>query len=360
MKQYFENKKILITGHTGFKGSWLSLWMTMLGAKVFGISKSIPTNPSHFKFLKLNLEKDIRLNIFDSKKVLHPIPEKKPDYVFHSAAQPLVAISYKDPLETFNTNIIGTANLLESLRKIQNECIAIIVTSDKSYDNLELKRGYHENDKLGGSDPYSGSKGAAELVIQSYVKSFFSDNNIRIGVGRAGNVIGGGDWAKNRIIPDAIKSIKNKEKLIIRSPDSTRPWQHVLEPLSGYISLAIDLKNSNRNNGQAFNFGPSYDKDYTVQNVLTELKKKLLNLEWNVEKTDKFKESTLLKLDCSKAEKFLEWRSTLDFNETIDYTTKWYSEYFKNKKSIKNFSLSQIKNYCELAKKRKLKWINHY
>ena len=195
----------------------------MLGAKVYGISISIPTNPSHYELLKLNLEKDIRMDIYDSKKVLDTISEIKPDYVFHLAAQPLVALSYENPLKSFETNVIGTVNLLESLRKIENECIAIIITSDKSYDNLEISRGYHEDDKLGGSDPYSGSKGAAELVINSYVKSFFTNSNIKVGVGRAGNVIGGGDWAKNRIIPDAIKSIQTNNTLIIRSPNATRP-----------------------------------------------------------------------------------------------------------------------------------------
>lgn len=356
MKSYFENKKILISGHTGFKGSWLSLWMKMLGAKVYGISISIPTNPSHYELLKLNLEKDIRMDIYDSKKVLDTISEIKPDYVFHLAAQPLVTLSYENPLETFQTNVIGTVNLLESLRKIENECIAIIITSDKSYDNLEISRGYHEDDKLGGSDPYSGSKGAAELVINSYVKSFFTNSNIKVGVGRAGNVIGGGDWAKNRIIPDAIKSIQTNNTLIIRSPTATRPWQHVLEPLSGYISLAIDLKNSNSNSGQAFNFGPSFDSDYTVQDVLFELKKKLIKLDWSIEEKERFKESTLLKLDCKKALDLLNWKSTMDFNQTISYTSDWYLEYLNDNNNIKDLSINQISAFCELAKNKRIKW----
>ena len=217
MKSYFENKKIIITGHTGFKGSWLSLWMKILGAKVYGISLSVPTTPSHFNLLNLDLEEDIRMNICESNKLFEIISKIKPDYVFHLAAQPLVSISYQNPLETYQTNVLGTTNLLESLRKLKNECIAVIITSDKSYDNIETRRGYHEEDRLGGADPYSGSKGAAELIIKSYTKSFFQNENVKIGVGRAGNVIGGGDWAQNRIIPDAIKSIVNKTKLIIRS-----------------------------------------------------------------------------------------------------------------------------------------------
>ena len=352
MEEYFNNKKVLITGHTGFKGSWLSLWMSMLGAEVYGISISIPTNPSHFELLKLNLKSDIRMDIYDSSKVSDVIAKIQPDYVFHLAAQPLVAHSYNNPLETFQTNVIGTANLLDSLRKLKNECIAVIITSDKSYDNLEIDRGYHEEDKLGGSDPYSGSKGAAELVINSYVKSFFSNNNIRVGVGRAGNVIGGGDWAENRIIPDAIRSIENNNTLIIRSPNATRPWQHVLEPLSGYILLAIDLKNSNKNNGQAFNFGPSFKSDYTVQDVLIELKKTLFKLNWSLEKTERFKESTLLKLDCKKALDTLNWKSTMDFKKTISFTSQWYLEYLNNNK-IKTLSENQILEFSELIKRKK-------
>jgi CDP-glucose 4,6-dehydratase len=356
MKSYFENKKILITGHTGFKGSWLSLWMKILGAKVYGISLSVPTTPSHFNLLKLDLEEDIRMNICESNKLFEIISEIKPDYVFHLAAQPLVSISYQNPLETYQTNVLGTTNLLESLRKLKNECIAVIITSDKSYDNIEIRRGYHEEDRLGGADPYSGSKGAAELIIKSYTKSFFQNENVKIGVGRAGNVIGGGDWAQNRIIPDAIKSIVNKTKLIIRSPNATRPWQHVLEPLSGYISLAIDLKNSKKNNGEAFNFGPSFNSDFTVNDVLIELRKKLLKLNWDVEQTEGFKESTLLKLDCKKALKLLNWRSTMNFKQTIHFTSDWYLEYFNNNNNIKDVSINQIFKYYELAKSKKIKW----
>ena len=356
MKHIFKNKKVLITGHTGFKGSWLSLWMSMLGAKVYGVSLSIPTSPSHFDFLNLKFVQDFRVDVSKSAKVKKIIQHIQPDFIFHLVAQPLVSQSYDDPLFTYRTNIMGTANILNALRFVKNECVAVMITSDKSYDNLEIKRGYHEKDRLGGSDPYSGSKGAAELVIKSYVKSFFSNNNVRIGVGRAGNVIGGGDWAKNRIIPDAIKSIKNKEKLIIRSPNATRPWQHVLEPLSGYLSLAIDLKYSKKNNGQAFNFGPSFNSDYTVNDVLFELKKKLLQLEWNIEQTEKFKESTLLKLDCKKALQQLSWTSTMDFNQTISFTSDWYLEYLNDTNNTRDLSVNQILEFCKLAKTKKIKW----
>ena len=359
MKHIFKNKKVLITGHTGFKGSWLSLWMSQLGAKLYGVSLSIPTSPSHFELLNIDFVRDERIDISESQNIRKIIEDVKPDFIFHLAAQAIVSKSYDDPLFTFRTNIIGTTNILDSLRFIKNECIAIIITSDKSYDNIEISRGYNEDDKLGGADPYSGSKGAAELVINSYVKSFFLNTNIRVGVGRAGNVIGGGDWAENRIIPDAIKSIEKNNTLIIRSPNATRPWQHVLEPLSGYISLAIDLKNSNINNGQAFNFGPSFNFDYTVQDVLIELKKKLLKLDWNIEQNEKFKESTLLKLDCKKALDRLSWKSTMDFNQTISFTSDWYKEYLNDNNNIKDLSVNQILEFCELAKTKKIKWAQY-
>ena len=355
MEKFFKNKKVLITGHTGFKGSWLSLWMSLLGARLYGISLSIPTSPSHFDFLNLKFEKDIRVDISKSNDIQKIICDIEPDYIFHLAAQPLVSKSYDDPLFTFRTNVMGTTNILDSLRLIKNECVVVLITSDKSYDNLEISRGYHEEDRLGGSDPYSGSKGAAELVIRSYVKSFFSKSNVKIGVGRAGNVIGGGDWAENRIIPDAIRSIENKKTLIIRSPNSTRPWQHVLEPLSGYISLAIDLKTSIENNGQAFNFGPSFEEDYTVQDVLLKLKRKLLKLDWKIEDKEKFNESKLLKLDCTKAYRDLNWKSTMGFQETIDFTSEWYLKYLNNNK-ILNMSVKQIMDFYELAKSKKIKW----
>ena len=344
----FKNKKVLITGHTGFKGSWLSLWLSTLGAKVYGISNNIPTNPSHFKFLDINFTEDFRFDISNTNKTLDSISNIKPDYIFHLAAQPLVSESYKDPINTFKTNTIGTMNLLESVRHLKKKCIVVMITSDKSYDNLEIKRGYHENDKLGGSDPYSGSKGAAELVINSYVKSYYEEGNIRIAVGRAGNVIGGGDWAKDRIIPDIIRSLNKNEVLKIRSPKATRPWQHVLEPLSGYLTLAYYLSINESIHGQAFNFGPPLRFDYNVEQVLLELKKYFQNLEWEIVENKNFKESTLLKLDCSKAKQILNWESSMTFEETIQFTSDWYNRFMENSSSIKQFSIDQIKYYSQI------------
>jgi CDP-glucose 4,6-dehydratase len=328
-----------------------------MGAQLYGISISIPTEPSHFNLLKLNFIRDIRIDIADFSKVNEAISSIKPDYIFHLAAQPLVSVSYDDPLQTFRTNVMGTLNILESLRKMNHRCVSVIITSDKAYDNLEITRGYHENDKLGGADPYSGSKGSAELVISSYCRSFFyNSKNISIGVGRAGNVIGGGDWAENRIIPDIIRSLKDETTLKIRSLKATRPWQHVLEPISGYLSLAIDLTTSSDNNIEAFNFGPSFKNEYTVENVLKEIQIYFLNLKWESENNDEFKESTLLKLDCQKSLDKLKWEACLDFKETINFTSEWYLEYFNNKNKISIFSKNQIQEYITKAKSKGIKW----
>ena len=270
----FKNKKILITGHTGFKGSWLSLWFKSLGADVMGVSIDIPTKPSHFKLI--NLEKKIKnkfVDITDLKKLKKIFISFKPDYVFHLAAQSLVKKSYKNPLLTYYTNAIGTLNVMESLKSLKNNCIAVIITSDKSYKNLEIKRGYKETDVLGGADPYSASKASAELIIQSYFKSYLNNKkNIRIAVARAGNVIGGGDWAKDRIVPDCIRSWSKNNAVDIRNPSATRPWQHVLEPLSGYLHLANSLSNDSNLNGEAFNFGPQFSNNFSVEELVNEMK----------------------------------------------------------------------------------------
>ena len=233
----FDKKKVIVTGHTGFKGSWLSTWLIELGADVHGISKDIPTNPSLFKELKLE-EKLAHhvVDIRDCEKLSSLIQDIRPDFLFHLAAQPIVSTSYYEPAETISTNVIGTMNVLEALRGLENNCNAIIITSDKAYDNVEQVWGYKENDRMGGKDIYSGSKGAAELITKSYFHSYFSKNsNIQLAIGRAGNVIGGGDWARDRIVVDCMLSWALGEKVSIRNPEATRPWQHVLEPISGYL-----------------------------------------------------------------------------------------------------------------------------
>ena len=348
---FFLNKKVLITGNTGFKGSWLSVWLNLLGAKIYGLALDPPTNPSLFEKAKLSrITVNNIIDIRDSEKVINLIEKIKPDFIFHLAAQPLVKYSYSNPVETWQTNVIGTVNILESLRLLKNKCIGIIITSDKCYENQEWEWGYRENDKLGGSDPYSGSKGSAELAFTSYYKSFFSDsslNNIRIASARAGNVIGGGDWAKDRIVPDCIKAWSQKMSVIIKSPDSTRPFQHVLEPLSGYLSLAEQLTFNSKLSGQSFNFGPSSNSNYKVIDVVKELSKSWGESNWEVQ-IDKniYSETKLLKLNCDKSLSLLNWQPNLDFKTTMELTSSWYYDFYNKK----NFNVlekcqSQIKKF---------------
>ena len=346
----FKEKKILVTGHTGFKGSWLTAWLRELGADVIGISFNIPTNPSHFKLLNFKDIEDYKIDIRDSSALKNLFKKKSPDFIFHLAAQSLVINSYKNPLETWNTNLMGTVNLLESLKTIQNECTAIFITSDKCYDNVEWPWGYRETDKLGGPDPYSASKGAAELAISSYFRSYFTkNNNIKIASARAGNVIAGGDWSQNRLIPDCIRAWSKGEKVTLRNPNATRPWQHVLEPLGGYLFLASKLHQNSELNGKSFNFGPS---DLTTKSVI-DLVQKMSDywpkVKWEIEKTnDDFHESGLLKLNCDLAHEILNWHPKLNFEETIKMTVLWYKNYYENKElNVKELTISQIKDYME-------------
>ena len=353
----FKNKTIIITGNTGFKGSWLSLWLKMLGAKVIGISYDIPTNPSHFKIINSNrLFKNYSFDIKNFKKLKKIILKHKPDFLFHLAAQSLVKKSYKNPLLTWNSNLMGTVNVLESLRYLKKKCVAVIITSDKSYKNLEITRGYVEKDQLGGNDPYSASKGAAEFAIKSYINSFYSSkSNVKIAVARAGNVIGGGDWSENRLLPDCIKSWSLKKKVNIRNPNSTRPWQYVLEAVSGYMLLAIKLRLDPRIHGEAFNFGPKLSNNYSVISVLKEVKRIWPLVSWSVlNKKKDFPESNLLKLNCNKARRNLGWTCILSFKESIKMTIRWYKAYYENRdlKKMRKFSENQIIEYTKLISKR--------
>ena len=318
-----------------------------------GVSIDIPTKPSHFQLI--NLEKKVKskfLDITDLKELKKIFINFKPDYVFHLAAQSLVKKSYKNPLLTYYTNAIGTLNVMESLVSLRNNCIAVIITSDKSYKNLEIKRGYKETDVLGGADPYSASKASAELIIQSYFKSYLNDKkNIRIAVARAGNVIGGGDWSEDRLIPDCVRSWSKNEKVIIRNPDATRPWQHVLDALYGYITLSINLRKNIKLNGQAFNFGPSINNNYKVIDVLKLVKKLWQNILWKIIKVKKREfESSLLKLNSSKANSILKWKCNLSFKESIYFTTEWYRYFYTKKKNMYDFSTKQINLYIKKLK----------
>lgn len=358
-------KKVLITGNTGFKGSWLTVWLLQLGAKVIGVSKDIPTRPSMFQELKLNEKiKFFQTDLRNYEEVLKIFKEEKPDFVFHLAAQPLVIPSYHDPVETISTNIIGTTHVLEAMRVTNCPCTGVIITSDKCYDNVEWVWGYKETDRLGGKDIYSGSKGAAELVIKSYYHSFFKDrskSNVKIVSVRAGNVIGGGDWADYRIIPDCVKAWSQGKIVEIRNPQSTRPWQHVLEPLSGYLLAGQELYEKAELNGESFNFGPNPENSQTVKELIKDLSQ---NWHFNnpseayiLKSEEKFHEAGLLKLNCDKALLLLKWLPTLEYDKLIEFTSSWYYTFY-NKKEVDLYLLTikQISDYFECAKRKEIKW----
>lgn len=356
MKNIFRNKKIIITGHTGFKGSWLTAWINLLGGKILGISNGLVSNPSHYKLL--NLEKKIinkNIDIRNLNKLKKIIKQYQPDFVFHLAAQALVKEAFNNPLKTWSTNTFGTINVLESLRQLKKKCSVVIITSDKCYENLEIKRGYHENDKLGGMDPYSASKASADIAIKSFVNSFFShkNNKVYIATARAGNVIGGGDWSSDRLIPDCVKSWSKKKKVLIRSPYSTRPWQHVLEAIHGYIILAINLNKNKQFHGEAFNFGPTKDKDYNVMSVVKIMKDYWKDVSWGFAKKNKFyKESNLLKLNSKKSIKKLNWKCILTFRETIFFVIDWYKNFYMNPKGVYKLTIKQILNFQKILDKK--------
>ena len=357
----FRGARVLVTGHTGFKGSWLSLWLTHLGAEVHGVSDSVPSVPSHFESASLQSKTNTQfINITDFISLKRAVQTVRPDFVFHLAAQALVRRSYTRPVETWQTNLIGTVNMLEVLRTLEKPCVAVFITSDKCYDNVEWEWGYRETDPLGGGDPYSASKGAAELAIKSFARSFFSsDGGIRIGVCRAGNVIGGGDWADDRIIPDCIRAWSQGNSVPLRHPLATRPWQHVLEPLSGYLTLAVALSNSAELHGEAFNFGPPAHQNHSVGELVSEMALHWKRVQWD-DASNQFSgqnESGLLKLNCDKALHYLSWQATWDFETTIRETALWYRHYYEHPdKDINKYSLSQIFDYMKFAKKQGLKW----
>jgi CDP-glucose 4,6-dehydratase len=360
--EIFSGKKILITGHTGFKGSWLSLWLVQKGAKLYGISKDIPTEPSLFEALGLEKEMDhILIDIRDLTSLKSEILRIEPDFIFHMAAQPIVSLSYQNPLETLTTNVIGTANVLEAVRGLQNKCVVICITSDKCYENVEWVWGYKETDMLGGKDIYSGSKGAAEIIIHSYYHSFIKKTpNIKMASVRAGNVIGGGDWAADRIVPDCMRSWSKEEKVEIRNPGATRPWQHVLEPLSGYLAIASHLWNEGNLNGESYNFGPPAQNNITVMELLKKLGKS-----WNLDDSEdlyiqtgelKFHEAGLLQLNCDKALYDFKWQPTLDIQELIEFTGDWYYNYYHKQEDVVDFTTNQIFSYEQKAFEKKIRW----
>ena len=326
----YRGKRVLVTGHTGFKGSWLCEWLLALGAEVYGFSKDIPTRPSLYSQLRLSrrIKMDVRGDIRDRAAVSAAVEFVRPDFVFHLAAQPLVRLSYEQPVETFDTNVMGTVHVLEALRTLKNTCSAVMITTDKCYENRETKRPYREDDPMGGYDPYSCSKGCDELVISSYRRSFFGspDSPVWVASARAGNVIGGGDWAEDRIVPDCMRALDRGEMIAVRNKASTRPWQHVLEPLSGYLTLGAALA-ARRNYEQVaggFNFGPDPAANRTVEDLVTEILKHRQG-KW-IDQSDPraVHEAGLLNLDIRKARKMLNWRPRWNFDQTVAKVAEWY------------------------------------
>jgi len=349
---FWHDKSVFITGHTGFKGAWLSLWLTSLGAKVTGYSLSPITSPSLFEILPLQplLHNSVIADIRDSGSLKDAFNLANPQVVFHLAAQPLVRFSYENPLETYHINILGTANLLDCLRNSDAIEAAVIVTSDKCYENKEWDWGYRESDGLGGHDPYSSSKACAEIVTEAYRKSFFSNSpkgRVKLGIAtaRAGNVIGGGDWSRDRLVPDLISAIETSNQLMIRNPRAVRPWQYVLEPLSGYILLAEKLASQPAKYSGPWNFGPGDDGFVSVERMveLFSMQHKGM-LDWGFDAAEHPHETSILRLDCSKSKAQLGWRSRWDIERSIDEVSAWCSAYWDKQDMIK-FSLRQIERY---------------
>lgn len=356
----YRNKCVLVTGHTGFKGSWLSFWLQKMGAKVIGYSIDIPTSPSHFQLLDLDITSIVG-DVLDKDRMLEVVKTYQPDVVFHMAAQPLVRESYADPTKTFETNIMGTVNVLEACRKVQAVKAIVNITSDKCYQNNETGQAYKEGDPMGGHDPYSASKGAAELVANSYRSSFFSgdgygkSHTTLLADVRAGNVIGGGDWAKDRLIPDLVKAAEKGETVTIRNPHAIRPWQHVLEPLSGYLQIGWKLLEGKEEFAENWNFGPSDASVLSVAEVVDHSMKHWENIKHKVqEDPNRLHEAHLLSLDSSKAQEDLGWKPVWNSHEAIEKTVTWYKEYYAA------YSLrteEDLNSYVESAKDLSVEWI---
>ena len=355
----YNNKTVLVTGHTGFKGSWLVYWLNQMGAKVIGYSLEAPSNPNHIELLNLDIISIIG-DIRDLDKLNIVFNEYKPDIVFHLAAQPLVRLSYENPIETYETNVIGTLKVFEACRK--NNVKAIVnITSDKAYENKECIWVYRENDPMGGYDPYSSSKGCADILANSYRNSYFNikeyqkTHNTLLSSCRAGNVIGGGDWAKDRLITDIMLSVSQGKKVSIRNPFATRPWQHVLEPLSGYLHIGQKLLEEKVEFGEAWNFGPSDEGSITVEEVVQNVKKHWDKIDYEINSDpNQLHEANLLKLDCSKAHILLKWKDVWDSQTTFEKTVKWYKSYYEENQNI--LTEQDLDTYIHDAKTKNIEW----
>jgi CDP-glucose 4,6-dehydratase len=358
----YQNRRVLVTGHTGFKGSWLCSWLLELGAQVAGFSLNVPTVPSNFEASQLrarlaHFEGDVR----DRGALSRVIEVFKPDMIFHLAAQSLVRLSYADPILTFETNTLGTLNVLECLRQSAQPLVGVIITSDKCYHNQEWTWGYRENDVLGGDDPYSASKACAELIFRAYDRSYYQGGKgLRVATTRAGNVVGGGDWAPDRIVPDCVRAWSQGQPTLIRHPRATRPWQHVLEPLSGYLWLGAGLwHGEDALGGESFNFGPVANTNQSVIELVSNLAGHWPGARWEVEPQDPgaHRESNLLKLCCDKALNLLGWHSVLSLPETVRLTAAWYRTYYEHGDArVRALASQQIQEYVSRAAAQGLAW----
>jgi CDP-glucose 4,6-dehydratase len=350
----YKNRRVLITGHTGFKGSWLALWLKNLGAKITGLALAPNSTPSHWDLLNLDID-DRRVDVRDFKAVSDTVNFSSPEIVFHLAAQPLVRRSYKDPLKTWSTNVIGTANILEACRKISGLRAIVVITTDKCYENQNRELGYREDDRLGGRDPYSASKASAELVVSSYRDSFFDQNSgSLLASARAGNVIGGGDWSEDRLIPDLVRAIDKGEMLKVRYPKATRPWQHVLEPLSGYLCLGQKLLEGKKEFAEAWNFGPDDSGNLTVEMVLSHFKELWSSVNWQVIDSPQLHEEKILHLNSNKSFQQLNWKPVWSFQEGLSATAEWYKANLERNAVL---SFKQLQDYEAIASQLRLKWI---
>jgi CDP-glucose 4,6-dehydratase len=363
--EIFRNKTVWLSGHTGFKGAWLAQWLIQLGARVHGFALAPNTQPALFDQLLLKGQVvHTMADVRNATQVRKSIVECRPDFVFHLAAQSLVRLSYTKPLETYETNVLGTAHVLEALRELDRPCAAICVTSDKCYENREWLHGYRETDPLGGHDPYSASKAAAEIVIASHRRSFFAHAQVKIASARAGNVVGGGDWAPDRIVPDCIRALQDGQPIPVRNKKSTRPWQHVLEPLSGYLWLAAALsrpgliKNDISHLDPTFNFGPNPNSTRSVAELVEEVLRYWPG-SWQDQSDPKaVHEARSLTLSTDKAHALLEWKPVWDFSRTVAQTVGWYREAFEagNSTKLQALTIRQIDEYMEDATKLGLAW----
>lgn len=353
---FWSCKKVFITGHTGFKGSWLSLWLQQLDSEVTGYALSTPSNPSLFEFVKVekgmtSIIGDIR----DGTQLINVMQQAKPEIVFHMAAQPLVRHSYIDPVETYSTNVMGTVNLLEAIRLTPSVRAVVNVTTDKCYQNKEWEWGYRENEPMGGFDPYSSSKGCSELVTAAYRSSFFNsvnhgDHEVSIATARAGNVIGGGDWSKDRLVPDILRAIDNRHSVKIRNPNGIRPWQHVLDPLNGYLVLAEKLYTEGSRFAEAFNFGPSEEDSKSVRWIVEQIVESWGDgATWELDDGLHPHEANYLKLDCSKARLKLGWKPNWNLTQAIQAIIFWHKAYaeYKSSSAMRSLCFQQIKEYSE-------------